>query len=345
MNREQPAASSLSIRHSLLDPTLSVIIVAWNIRELLIPCLDALYAQAGDVSFEVLVVDNASADGTVEAVRRRFPDVVIIENPANVGFPKANNQALRLARGRYVLFLNPDTEVGPGTIEACVAELERDPDIGMVGCRLDLPDGSIQYDCARNPYLLRHLAAELLWLHMLLPRNRFFAHHVIGEWDHLDTCDVEAICGAFMMVRRSVAEAVGGLPDELFMYHEDAAFCLRVRRTGWRIRYLADVWTKHYFQKSTLKSDARMYLLECESKVRLIRDGQGPIYAAVARGLFAVRSVVRTVVAAAGAAVTWVPRFDQLVARYPRVFHLERHALQLLWAIAPAATIRRFFRP
>lgn len=326
-------------------PTLSVIIVAWNIRELLLPCLEALYERAGGVFFEVLVVDNASSDGTADAIRRQFPDVVVIENHENVGFPKANNQALRLARGRYILFLNPDTEVGPGTIEACVSELERDPGIGVVGCRLDLPDGRIQYDCARNPYLLRHLAAELLWLHTLFPRSRVFAHHLIGNWDHRDTRDVEAICGAFMMVRRSVAEALGGLPDELFMYHEDTAFCLRVRRAGWRIRYLADVWTKHHFQQSTGKSRARIYLLECEGKVRLIREGQGPVHAAVARGLFAVRSVVRAIVAAVGSAVALVPWFDRLIARYPRVFHLERHAVQLLWAFARQATMRRFFRP
>lgn len=319
-----------------------MIVVAWNVKDLLVRCLEALYERAGSVSLEVLVVDNASSDGTPETVARRFPDVILIQNHDNIGFPRANNQALRLARARHVLFLNPDTEVGPGTLESCVAALDQGPDIGMVGCRLELPDGRIQYDCARNPYLLRHLLAEMLWLHMVFPHSRLFAHHLIGDWDHRDSRDVEAICGAFMLVRRSLAESLGGLPDEVFMYHEDSAFCLRVRRAGWRIRYLADVATTHHFQQSTGKSCARMYLLECEGKVRLIREGQGAVPAAIARFLFGVRALVRGGVAAIGALV---PGLGRVTARYPHVFHLERHAFQLLWALAPVSTMRRFFQP
>src|SRR5690606_31348674 len=167
---------------------------------------------------------NASSDGTAQAVREHFPHVRVISNSVNVGFPRANNQALACARGRYVLYLNPDTEVRPGTLGACVAELDANPDIGVVGCRLESPDGTIQYEGARNTYRFRHLAFELLWLHMFFPRSRIFGDHRLGSWDHRGTRDVEAVSGAFMMVRRELAVRLGGLPDDVFMYHEDLSF-------------------------------------------------------------------------------------------------------------------------
>lgn len=320
-------------------PTLSIILVTWNVRDLVLRCLESIHQRSGAVSFEVLIVDNVSSDGTIQAIRRQFPDVRVVENRENIGFPKANNKAFQVARGRYILFLNPDTEVGAGTLEACVAELERDAGIGMVSSRLEFPDGEIQYDCARNPYLLRHLLSEMLYLQMFFPRSRVFAHHLIGDWNHRATRDVEAICGAFMMVRRSVAEALGGLPDDVFMYHEDSAFCLRVRRAGWRIRYLADVVTIHYANQSSRQSSARLYLLEGEAKLRLIREAQGPAVAALGRLLFGVRSLLRIGVAGVGAVL---PGLGAAKARYPRVFDLERHVLQLLWTVAPVPTRRRF---
>ncbi|HEX6694351.1 MAG TPA: glycosyltransferase family 2 protein, partial [Longimicrobiales bacterium] len=141
-------------------PRLSIIIVSWNVRDLLIACLESVMAQE-DVQLEVFVVDNASADGTVEAVRERFPDVTVIANRENVGFPRANNQVLGYARGEYILYLNPDTEVQPGTLSACVAELDAHPELGAVGSRLQFADGQVQYDGARRAFRLRHLAYDM----------------------------------------------------------------------------------------------------------------------------------------------------------------------------------------
>jgi GT2 family glycosyltransferase len=321
---------------------LSVVVVTWNVRDLVCVCLVRLYEELEGVDAEVIVVDNASTDGTVAAIRRSFPQVRVLANTVNAGFPVANNQALSVARGEYVLFLNPDTEVGAGAVKGCLGALERDPRLGVVGCKLVLEDGSVQLECARRPYLLRHMAAELLYLHMLFPRSRIFGDHLLGYWDHEGERDVEAISGAFMLARRSVVSAVGGLPADLFMYHEDLAFCLRVQRAGWRIRYLGQFTTLHRWQGSSRRSSEALALLEGESKVRLVREAQGPAAGVIARLLFAVRCILRLTVGGVGSLLLGRGR---LPARYPRVFDWRTHALQLVWAVWPARVAHRVPRP
>lgn len=320
----------------------SVVVVTWNVRDLVCACLETVYCEGRHVPLEVIVVDNASTDGTAAAVRERFPAARVVANTGNVGFPIANNQALRHATGDYVLYLNPDTEVAPGTLQACVAALDEDPAVGVVGCRVVLEDGTIQLECARRPYLFRHLLMELLYLHMLFPRSRVFGDHLMGWWDHEGERDVEAICGAFMMARRAAVERVGGLPEQIFMYHEDLAFCLNVRRAGWRIRYLGTHSVLHRWRASSRKSTAALALLEGQCKVQLIRDAQGAAMAALARVVFALRCATRLVIG--GAASLVLGRF-RIAKRYPRVFDWRTHALQLTWAVAPVLVADRMPRP
>jgi GT2 family glycosyltransferase len=310
---------------------LSVIVVTWNTRELTLECLRRVHEARGDLDVEVLVVDNASADGTAAAIRERYPAVVVVENEMNDGFPRANNQALAMSRGRYVLFLNSDAFVDPGTLERCVRALDGDGSLGVVGCRLEYPDGRIQYECARRDYRLQHMAAEFFYLHQLLPRHPLFAAHLMGDWDHRDSRDVECLSGAFMMARREAALQVGGLPEDLFMYHEDAAFCMRVRRAGWRVRYLADARAVHLSNQSARRSPARLFMLEPEALMLLIREKQGSVAAVAARALFGVRALLRLAIAAPASLLP----LRRLRARYPRLFHPERHALYVAWSLSP----------
>jgi GT2 family glycosyltransferase len=313
-------------------PDLSILIVTWNVRELVLACVGSIYADPGAPQLEVILVDNASEDGTVEAVVQRFPAVRVLANRQNVGFPRANNQALALARGRHVLFLNPDTELYGGTLSACLQELDAHPDIGLVGCRLEFPDGRIQYECARHMYRFRHLLYELLYLHMLFPRSRIFGHHLMGDWDHRGACDVEAVNGAFMMVPRDLARAVGGLPDEVFMYHEDLAFCLRIQRSGRRLRYRGDVAAVHHSAQSSRQSSARLTLLDVECKHRFIREADGPLWGAAARVALGVRAALRIGVGIVG---LLLPRSWK--ESYPRVFDIGLYWLQLRWSLSRAS--------
>jgi GT2 family glycosyltransferase len=321
---------------------LSVILVTWNVRDLVRACLDRLYVELDGVDAEVIVVDNASTDGTVAMIRREFPQVRVLDNASNVGFPLANNQALAHARGEYVLFLNPDTEVGPGAVTGCIAALDADPTIGVAGCKLVLEDGGVQWECARRHYLLRHLLMEVFYLHMLFPRSRIFGDHLLGHWDHEGERDVEAISGAFMMTRRGVVEEVGGLPAELFMYHEDLGFCIRVVRAGWRIRYLGQYSTLHRWRGSSRSSSRALALLEGECKLRLIRDAQGRFAAAIGRGVYAVRCALRLVGGGIGSVAL---SRTSLPHRYPSVFDWRTHGLQLVWALFPWLVANRMPRP
>jgi hypothetical protein len=318
----------------------SVIVVSWNVRDLVLACLDAVFRRSDGLELDVIVVDNASEDGTVEAVAARFPEVRVVSSPVNLGFPRANNVGLERARGRHVLFLNPDTEVGEGTLRRCVRELDGSSEVGLVGCRLVEPDGTVQREGGRRHYRLRHLLWESFYLHVLLPRHPVFAHQLMGDWDHRDVRDVEAVMGAFMMVRAEVARDVGGLPHEVFMYHEDLAFCLRVRRAGWRIRYLGDVETLHLSGASSSRSGSPLRLLEGEVRVRLIRERAGPVAGAVARALFAFRSGTRLLVSLAGRLVPGLRERP----RWRGILDTRTHALHLLWAVAPGALASRLPR-
>ena len=308
---------------------LSIVIVNWNVADLVEQCLASIAETAGDLAHEIILVDNASTDNCVARVERRFPSVRILRNNVNVGFPRANNQALAIARGQYVLYLNPDTAVGPGTLAACVSELDADPAVGLVGCRLVLPDGRIQLEGGRRTFHLRHLAIEALYLHMLFPRSRIFGDYLMGWWDHTDVRDVEALAGAFMMVRADLARQLGGLPEDLFMFHEDVSFCLRVLRRGWRIRYRGDVSTLHYSQQSSKRSELRLHLLRTECKLMLIGESQGRLAALAGRVLWAVASFLRAVISLAG------PLLPTAARKYPRVFDTRAHAYQIVWCLLP----------
>ena len=318
---------------------LSVIVVAWNVADLTDACVRSVLREGRGLDLEIILVDNGSTDGVSERIRRAHPQVRILRNEQNIGFPAANNQALLSARGQHVLFLNPDTEVHAGTLQRCVERLERDASVGVVGCRLELGDGRTQLEGARRAYRLRHVLAEVLYLHMLFPHNRWAGDHRMSWWDHRGEREVEAVSGAFLMTRKSVADQIGGLPQELFMYHEDLAYCLRARRAGWRVWYQGDVDTLHHWRQSSSRSPLALDLLVSECRILLVREAQGRVASWAARIVWGLGSALRALVALGG---TFAPR--RITAQYPRVFDTRRHAQQTLWAFLPGLFAQRIPR-
>lgn len=227
------------------SPDLTVTIVSWNTRELLDACLRSLADGAAQRTIEVVVVDNASSDGSPEWVIANYPGVKLIRNERNVGFARANNQSWTEARGRYWMLLNSDTIVRPGALDHLLGFLERHPRAGLVSARLINPDGTPQH-CAQptpNPLLSFW---EMTRLHKLLPR-RLRGRIFLGPyWNYAESTRVGWTWGTALVARREVVESAGPLSEEFFMYGEDLEWCLRVRRCGWDVWFCAEADVVHY---------------------------------------------------------------------------------------------------
>lgn len=228
-------------------PTVSVIIVSWNARELLRQCLLSLRTATERHAREVILVDNASTEDVTGMVREHFPEVIVQANAANVGFAAGNNLGMRIARARYLMLLNPDTELrDPGAIDALVDHLEARPDIAGAGPRLDFPDGRHQPGDAGYAPRLSAIAAHALFLSRLAPHRcrglYLVAPSVVNGREPLP---VDWLCGAATLVRRTAVDLAGGLDEAIFMYAEDIEWGCRMRSRGLALHYLPAVHVMH----------------------------------------------------------------------------------------------------
>lgn len=224
-------------------PELSVIIASWNTCELTRSCLRSLSQHLHSVPHEVIVVDNASGDGSAEMIAAEFPDVRLIRNPANAGFAVANNQAMRVARGSWFMLVNSDTELNDDSVARLFERVRGEPDVGVAHCQLRFPDGRLQHSAYRFPSL-RLALFEDLGFYKLAPHIAPGA--LLGAyWDYGQERDVEWVAGAFMLMPRKVFEVTGGFDERLFMYGEDMEWCYRIRDHGWKIRYYPSASITH----------------------------------------------------------------------------------------------------
>lgn len=224
----------------------SIIIINWNSTAYLRECLRSIAARTGGVTYETIVADNGSDESPGELVRREFPWVTFLDFGRNHGFAKANNLAARGARGRHLLFLNPDTKLVTDAINGMVRFLDSHSSFDMVGSQLLTGDGSVQRTCARTfPTPLRQFS-QLAMLDRLFPRLSFLNTVELESWDHRDSREIDCISGACLMVRREAMERLSGFDEALFMYAEDVDLCYRVVQGGGRIYYLASEQVIHY---------------------------------------------------------------------------------------------------
>ena len=230
---------------------LSVVIVNYNVKSFLEQALLSIFKALEGIVSEVFVVDNGSGDGSGHLVRERFPQVHLIENRDNRGFARANNQALRKARGKTICLVNPDTLIREDTFRVCLDYLHAHPAVGAVGCKILNPDGSLQLSCRRSFPTPWVAFTKIVGLSFLFPESKIFGKYNLTYLDPDKTTEVDALSGSFMIVRKKTVAEVGLLDEAFFLYGEDLDWCYRIRQKGWKIVYLPETQIIHYKGQST----------------------------------------------------------------------------------------------
>ncbi len=235
----------------------SILLVTYQSAAYLPRCLDAIGRSTHDVSYEIVVVDNASTDDTVEVLRQRFPQARVLSNPENLGFGSAANRAAREATGRHLLFLNPDTEMQDRALDRAVSFLDAQPDVGIVGARVLNPDGTLQRACRRSIPTPSVAFFQISGLGRVWRNHSSAGAYNLERLDPSRTCDVGAVSGAFLLIRREAWERTGGFDERYFLYGEDLDLCLAVARLGYRVVYFPEAVVIHHKGASSRQARRR----------------------------------------------------------------------------------------
>lgn len=230
----------------MTSPVLSICIVSQKVRGLLKDCLDSIYQNPPAWPFEIILVDNASKDGTIEMLQQDYPAVGWIENPENYGYTRPMNQALKMGTGRYLTQLNPDTLVKPGAFDCLMDFMDNHPEVGICTPKVLNRDGTLQKQCRRSAARPWDAFTYFSGLSKHFPKSRRFAGYLMTYLDENEVNEVEAVSGSCMMIRREVIDQIGYLDEDFFAYQEDADFCFRAREAGWKIYYVPQAQIIHY---------------------------------------------------------------------------------------------------
>ena len=253
-----------------MSMNLSLVIVSWNTAELLNQCLTSIFASPPEGSFEVIVVDNASTDTSVQMVRERFSQVKVIDNQENLGFAGGNNQAIRQSQGRYVLLLNPDTAVKPEAFNHLIDFMDKNPNAGAVGPLTLNPDGTLQTSCYPVPTLFREF-----WRLCHLDAIYAYGIYCMENWDKSKVRKVDALLGACLLLRKTALDQVGLLDETYFIYSEEIDLCYRLQKAGWQLYWIPQARIVHYGGQSTQQVVLEMFMQLYQGKLIFIRKHYG----------------------------------------------------------------------
>ncbi len=236
---------------------LSVIIVNYNVKELLENCINSILAASTKIKTEIIVVDNNSFDGSVEYLQNKFSHLQnfkIISNKINLGFSKANNQGVKIASGKYVLILNPDTLLKEDTLEKTIGFYEKNNNAGAVTCKLILPNGKLDLACRRSFPTPSVAVFRILGLSKIFPKSKTFGKYNLTYLNENSTYEVDSVVGAFMLIKKEIYDKINGFDEEYFMYGEDLDLCYRLKKAGHKNYYFHETSIIHYKGESTKKS-------------------------------------------------------------------------------------------
>ncbi|MGB6836287.1 MAG: glycosyltransferase family 2 protein [Dehalococcoidia bacterium] len=253
----------------------SVVIVSFNSRNYLRPCLRSVLEHTQGVEYEVIVVDNASSDGSAEMVAGEFPQVTLLRRADNAGFAAANNEGIRAARGEAILLLNPDAEFTGNVLPPMHRYLGAHPGVGVLGPKLLDEDGSLQLSCRRFPGFATALFNRYSLATRLLPKNPFSTRYLMTDFDHKGIADVDWVSGACMMLPRQAFDRIGLLDERYFMYIEDVDLCQRAHRAGYKVVYFPEVAVLHHIGRSSSTLPSRSIIERHRSMWHYYKKYQG----------------------------------------------------------------------
>lgn len=271
---------------------ISIIIVSWNTARLLENCLDSVLANPPTSPFEIWVIDNASTDHSPRMVSQKFPQAHLIENRENLGFARANNQAIQRCAGKYILLLNPDTLVKPGALQALVDFLDKTPEAGAAGARILNPDGSLQISSWPRPTLSRELW-RLFHLDSLSP----YAEYSLTRWETKQAQEVDLLLGACLLLRKDILDQVGFLDEDYFIYSEEIDLCFRMQRAGWRLFWVPQSEVVHFGGQSTQQAPTEMFLNLYHGKIKYFRKHHGWLAVQIYKWILTIAALSRLALA------------------------------------------------
>jgi GT2 family glycosyltransferase len=308
---------------------ISVVIVNWNGRDLLLECLKSIEDDELDARLEIIVVDNGSTDGSVEAVEREFPAVKVIKNDENLGFSRANNIGIRHCSGRYISLVNSDVEVLPGCLESLMQLCDAHADIGLAGPKVLRPDGSAQVSCGKLPSFGGAFLDAALPLGAVR-RSRFLIRLLGLRSEFEGLTDVQMLSGCFWFARREAVDEVGLLDERFFIYSEDSDWCKRFHESKWRIVFFPDAAAIHLGEGSSSIAPVKFYLEMQKARFAYWEKHHGVVGKAYYASMLVLHELVR-LVGGAGAYVVDVKgraRHKALVLRSVKC---------LAWVFSPSS--------
>lgn len=248
---------------------LSIIIVNWNAKKFLADCLRSVYENTKDIIFEIIVVDNASNDGSAEMVQKEFPHVILIENKENLGFNAANNRGIKISKGRHILILNPDTIVLGGALNQMMKFMDDNKDTGALGCKILNSDKTVHFYFRKVPTLKKEI------IKLLFPKLVSLKEKRVDPQDYETIHQVEILSGCCMMIRKDVFNKIGLLDERFFMYEDDVDLCYQIKKNNWKIYYIPSAEVVHYGKQSTNQCKAAMTIESYRSTYKLFEKIYG----------------------------------------------------------------------
>lgn len=284
---------------------LSIIIVSWNVREDLLTCLHSIEENKPSHTFEVIIIDNASTDGTVEAVTKDFPEVITIVNSENRGFAAANNQGIGKSLGQYLLLLNPDTIVHSHSLDILIKFMEYNNDVGACGPKLLNNNGTTQPSARRFPTFRGALYRYTVFRFLHIFKSEY-KKWLMKDFKHDKQMDVDQVMGAALMVRRSVIDKVGGMDESFFMYYEEVDLCYRIKQAGWRIIFIPEAVIIHSGGRSTGQIPVTKRIVMLTSLLAFLRKHHGKFATGMFNCVFKPAIILRDVCNIVEGAVTYM---------------------------------------